>query len=165
MCIVERNKQEVCLMPVGVFLVAHIRTDRAEWQNDTCSQNCYCCCVRDNKTNWQTRQSHVQLEILLETEIHVESTLNIYHQHKGRTTRLWLALVRNSIISFKTIVMYLLCLGVSPCSYSCTVAKWNADLMFNRACLKCWKMRCREQGGYNLGLSVLECDNTHSPCC
>lgn len=25
---VEKNKQDVCLMPVGVFLVAHIRTEQ-----------------------------------------------------------------------------------------------------------------------------------------
>lgn len=37
--------------------------------------------------------------------------------------------------------------------------------MFNLACLNCWKVRRREQGGYNLGLGVLECDNTHSPRC
>lgn len=97
-------------------------------------------------------------------EINVESTLNIYHQRRGRTTTPRLAPVRNSSF-FKTIIMCLLFLGVSPCCSSCTVARWNADLMLNGACINCWKVRCREHGGYYLGLSVLECDNTHSPRC
>lgn len=51
--------------------------------------------------NRQKVQSHIHFRnerILLETEINVESTLNLYRQKRGRTATLWLAPLRNSII-------------------------------------------------------------------
>lgn len=42
-------------MPVGVFLVAHIWTDRAEWGDEACSHRRYCRCLTDNSRNWYPR--------------------------------------------------------------------------------------------------------------